>query len=81
MLALETRSRAKALKYSQVIHQRLDEQYLPIRLDALGLYHAFSMLLGTVALIEHYVKDFDHCEDLKVQIEPNQLLPKLWKLR
>ena len=37
VLALNTRSRAKALKYSQVICQRLDERWLPIRLDALGL--------------------------------------------
>ena len=36
VLALNTRSRAKALKYSQVICQRLDEQWLPMRLDALG---------------------------------------------
>jgi len=37
VLALNTRSRAKALKYSQVICQRLDERWLPVRLDALGL--------------------------------------------
>ena len=37
VLALNTTSRAKALKYSQVICQRLDEQWLPMRLDALGL--------------------------------------------
>ena len=37
VLALNTRSRAKALKYSQVISQRLDERWLPMRLDALGL--------------------------------------------
>ena len=37
VLALNTRSRAKALKYSQVICQRLDERWLPMRLDALGL--------------------------------------------
>ena len=37
VLALNTRSRAKALKYSQVICQRLDERWLPLRLDALGL--------------------------------------------
>jgi len=36
VLALNTRSRAKALKYSQVICQRLDERWLPMRLDALG---------------------------------------------
>ena len=37
VLALNTRNRAKALKYSQVICQRLDERWLPMRLDALGL--------------------------------------------
>ena len=37
MLALNTRSRAKALKQSQVICQRLDERWLPMRLDAMGL--------------------------------------------
>ena len=37
VLALNTRSRAKALKYSQVICQRLDERWLPMRLDAMGL--------------------------------------------
>ncbi|MDC0955222.1 hypothetical protein OAR83_01840 [Alphaproteobacteria bacterium] len=37
VLALNTKSRAKALKYSQVICQRLDERWLPMRLDALGL--------------------------------------------
>ena len=36
VLALNTRSRAKAPKYSQVICQRLDERWLPMRLDALG---------------------------------------------
>lgn len=36
MLALNTKSRLKALKYSQVICQRLDELWLPMRLDALG---------------------------------------------
>jgi len=37
VLALNTRSRAKALRHSQVICQRLDEKWLPMRLDALGL--------------------------------------------
>jgi integrase len=37
VLALNTRSRAKALRHSQVICQRLDEKWLPIRLDAMGL--------------------------------------------
>ena len=37
VLAMNTRSRAKALKYSQVMCQRLDEKWLPMRLDAMGL--------------------------------------------
>ena len=37
MLALNTRSRAKALKDSLVICQRLDKRWLPMRLDAMGL--------------------------------------------
>ena len=36
VLALNTKSHAKALKYAQVICQRLDERWLPIRLDAMG---------------------------------------------
>ena len=52
LLALNTRSRAKALKYSQVICQRLDERWLPMRLDALGLGNVMandvkSLLSGT----------------------------------
>ena len=37
VLALNTRSRAKALKYAQVICQRLDERWLHMRLDVMGL--------------------------------------------
>ena len=37
VFALNTRSRAKALKHSQVICQRLDERWLPMRLNAMGL--------------------------------------------
>ena len=37
VFALNTRSRAKAMKYAQVICQRLDERWLPMRLDAMGL--------------------------------------------
>ena len=36
VLALNTRSRPKALKHAQVIFQRLDERWLPMRLDASG---------------------------------------------
>ena len=48
ILALNTRSRAKALKCAQVICQRLDERWLPMRLDALGL-----------GVITHDVKPID----------------------
>ena len=37
VLALNTRSRAKALRHSQVICQRLDEKWLTMRLGAMGL--------------------------------------------
>ena len=37
VIALNTRSLAKALRHSQVICQRLDEKWLPMRLDAMGL--------------------------------------------
>ena len=37
VFALNARSRAKALKHSQVICQRLAERWLPMRLDAMGL--------------------------------------------
>ena len=36
VFALNTRSRASAIKYAQVICQRLDERWLPMRLDAMG---------------------------------------------
>ncbi len=52
---------------------------MPIQI-ALGLYLAFLMFVGTVAVIEHYVEDFDHCEDLKIQIESDEFLSQLWKL-
>ncbi|XDZ67905.1 DUF6538 domain-containing protein [Alphaproteobacteria bacterium LSUCC0226] len=42
VLALNTRSRAKALKHAQVICQRLDERWLPMRLDAMGLNNVFT---------------------------------------
>ena len=42
VLALNTRSRAKALKHAQVICQRLDERWLPMRLDAMGLNNVLA---------------------------------------
>ena len=42
VLALNTRSRAKALIHAQVIFQRLDERWLSIRLDAMGLKNVFA---------------------------------------
>ena len=44
VLALNTRSHAKALKCAQVICQRLDERWLPMRLDALGLGNVVTLL-------------------------------------
>ena len=46
VLALNTRSRAKALKYAQVICQRLDERWLPMRLDGIGLNNVIVMIRG-----------------------------------
>ena len=37
VMALNTRSKSIALKYAQVISQRLDNRWLPMRLDAMGL--------------------------------------------
>ena len=37
VLALNTRNKSIALKYAQVISQRLDNRWLPMRLDAMGL--------------------------------------------
>jgi len=48
VLALNTRSRAKALKYAQVICQRLDERWLPMRLDAMGLSNVFANDMRTL---------------------------------
>ena len=42
VFALNTRSRAKALKYAQVICQRLDERWLPMKLDALGFSNVIA---------------------------------------
>ena len=56
VLALNTRSRAKALKYSQVICQRLDERWLPMRLDALG----FGNVMGVMVLAECDISPCKH---------------------
>ena len=48
VLALNTRSRAKALRHSQVICQRLDEKWLPMRLDAMGLGNVLTNDVKTV---------------------------------
>ena len=37
VFALKTKSRAKTVKYAQVICQRLDERWLSMRLGAMGL--------------------------------------------
>ena len=49
VLALNTRSRAKALRQSQVICQRLDEKWLPMRLDAMGLSHVLTKDVSKLA--------------------------------
>jgi hypothetical protein len=52
---------------------------MPIQI-ALGLYLAFMMLLGTVAAVEHFIEDFDHCEDLEIQIKSDRYPAMLFKL-
>ena len=42
VLALNTKSRAKALKHAQVICQRWDERWLTMRLDAKGLKNVLT---------------------------------------
>ena len=42
VFALNTRSRVKALKRARVICQRLDERWLPMRLDGMGLNNVFA---------------------------------------
>jgi len=51
VFALNTRSRAKALKYSQVICQRLDERWLPMRLDALGFGNVMMIAMPSHAIV------------------------------
>ena len=53
VFALNTRSRAKAVKYAQVICQRLDERWLPMRLDAMGLG---NVLANDVTSSEHMMR-------------------------
>ena len=36
---------------------------------ALGLYLAFMLLVGTVAMLSHYVEDFDHCKELQLLVD------------
>jgi len=49
VLALNTRSRAKALRYSQVICQRLDERWLPMRLGALGFGNVMTNVVRSLS--------------------------------
>ena len=51
---------------------------MPIQI-ALGLYLAFMMLIGTVAAVEYFVEDFDHCEDLEIQIKSDRHPAMLFK--
>ena len=53
VFALNTKSRAKAVKYAQVICQRLDERWLPMRLDAIGLD---NVLANDVTSSEHLMR-------------------------
>jgi hypothetical protein len=42
LLVFNSRSRATALKHAQVSFQRLDERWLPMRLDEMGLNNVFA---------------------------------------
>ena len=48
VLALNTRSKSIALKYAQVISQRLDNRWLPMRLDAMGLSNVVANDVGVI---------------------------------
>ena len=50
VLALNTRTRAKALKNAQVICQCLDERCLTMRPDAMGLNNVFANDVRTLPL-------------------------------
>ncbi len=52
VFALNTRSRAKAVKYAQVIYQRLDERWLPMRLDVMGLGNVLQKRLKNCSEID-----------------------------
>ena len=46
VFALNTRGRAQALKYAQVIRQILDERWLPMKLDAMGFGNMIANDVG-----------------------------------
>ena len=48
VVALNTRSKSAALKYAQVISQRLDNRWLPMRLDAMGLSDVVANDVGVM---------------------------------
>jgi len=57
---LNTGSRAKAVKYAQVICQRLDERWLPIRLDAMGLGNVLAndVMASSAPKLSEALKDY-----------------------
>ena len=61
VFALNTESLAKALKYVRVICQRVDERWLPMRLDARGLGNVLANdLLGRWNRIRVYFSSCRH---------------------
>jgi len=60
VFALNTRNRAKAVKYAQVICQRLDERWLPIRLDAMGLGNVLAndVMASSAPKLSEALKDY-----------------------
>ena len=60
VFALNTRSRAKAVKYAQVICQRLDERWLPMRLDAMGLGNVLAndVMVSSAPKLSEALEDY-----------------------
>ena len=58
VFALNTRSSASAIKYARVICQRLDERWLPMQLDAMGLEVKVVPVRIKDQLPDNFTKEF-----------------------
>ena len=72
VFALNTKSRAKALKRAQVICQRLDERWLPMRRDAVGLNNVF-----TNDVKSHPSPTLSEAMHLYLQLKGVELIPEI----